>query len=155
MKDSTTRAGRVTEILRKAVNMEKQTLKQTCLVCGPGVACAGHPAKKRRVKIPTEKKHVPQGECPACVCISKARHTKGRHFLQSPSEIKEALKVGPVFCFLNKNNKRGLPWDRPFNVRGAGVRYEGFSVELLEGWFYRAEVGEVWMNADTRIKLAA
>jgi hypothetical protein len=128
---------------------------QTCIICGPDKTCKGHPQKRER-KPPPEKCHVPAGECAACVCISKAAHISGdRHLLMSPREIQDALKVGPVFCHAAQTNKRKVDWSLTLPVRNAGIKDGAFCIELLEGWFYRNEIGEVWMDGAGAARKAA
>lgn len=129
---------------------------QTCLICGPDVDCKGHPQKTRRMKPSVDKLVIPKGACPACVAFGKKIHApKSRHLLQSPREVSDALRVGPVFCYPNRNNRRKLDWQQVFNVRNTRTKDGCFQIELLEGWFDRSEIGELWMNADTSIKVAA
>jgi len=127
--------------------------EQTCLVCGPDKHCEGHPAKRAR-KPPVERIPIPAGACPVCTCITKEGHRADRHLIQSPRHIVQALKVGPVFCYPNRNNKRKVDWRKPRVVRGATTRDGVFSIELLEGWFERQEINEVWMYT-SQVKAAA
>ena len=121
---------------------------QSCFICGPDKNCEGHPSRRPKRPRP-ERTIIPSGSCPACVVFGKSKHASGgRHLLQSPVDVQDALKVGPVFCVVNQNNKRQVDWQRAFPVRAAGRKDGAFCIELLEGWFDRVEINEIFMYAD-------
>lgn len=106
-------------------------MNQTCLICGPDVDCAGHPAKKMRPR-PLAHETATVGVCPIC----EHMHTEtdnAKHSLGGLYQIKRALVFGPVFCLSRKGIKKD---DLPYQavVHGTRIRDGALQLDTLEGW---------------------
>lgn len=112
---------------------------QTCL-CSLGVeGCPAHPFRKRRIKAKPNAGEIRAANCAACKGLGVREHDGNRHRLGGYKDISAALRLGTVYCSLEKYG------NRPMVVRDA-MTDGGLYLQVLEGW-QSGPFTEIWMEA--------
>ena len=103
---------------------------QSCLVCGPDVDCAGHPARKVKPRAAVEK--VTPGKCPICEHMDN-KPDRRKHSLGGYYQVRRALTFGPVLCLSRKGVKKGDPAIESI-VHGVRMKDGALQLDTLAGW---------------------